>query len=220
MFEEILHQQKIVPDKLVPYGFVKQNGSWEYRKEIMSGEFQLVVRLDKQGSVDTNLIEKETGEEYVLYKTNAAGTYVGDIRTAIGEVLSDIVTNCYEPAIFKAKQAQLLIDHVRNTYGDELEFLWTKFPDNAVWRRKDNEKWYGAFLTVAGKKIGLSTDKVVEIVDLRMTKEQKEEILSYDGYYPGWHMNKSSWYTIVLDGTVPDDELIRRLAESYELAGK
>ena len=53
-----------------------------------------------------------------------------------------------------------------------------------------------------------------------MFQEQKEEILSLDGYYPGWHMNKNSWYTIVLDGSVRDDELIRRLDESYMLAEK
>lgn len=220
MFEEIFHRQKLNPDKLAPYGFVKKDGGWEYKSEIMNGDFLLIIRLDKHGSVDTDLVEKETGEEYVLYKTNASGTYVGDIRTEISEVLADVVANCYEPAVFKAQQTQLLIDHIRSVYGDELEFLWTKFPDNAVWRRKDNEKWYGAILTVAGRKIGLATDKVVEIVDLRMAKERKEEILSHDGCYPGWHMNKDSWYTIVLDGSVPDEELIRRLDESYELAEK
>lgn len=220
MFDEIFHRQKLNPIKLVPYGFVWKSDVWEYETDIMGGEFHLHIRIDQQGNADTDLIENGTGDEYILYKTNAAGTFVGDVRTAIGEVLSDIVAKCYEPSAFKTNQARLLTEHVRNTYGDELEFLWTKFPDNAVWRRKDNDKWYGAILTVIGKKIGLATDRGVEIIDLRMAKEQKEEILSLDGYYPGWHMNKNSWYTIVLDGSVPDEELIRRLDESYGLAEK
>ena len=33
----------------------------------------------------------------------------------------------------------MIIKYVRESYGDELEFLWKKFPDNAVWRRKDNK---------------------------------------------------------------------------------
>lgn len=45
------------------------------------------------------------------------------------------------------QQSQELIDYVRQTYGDELEFLWKKFDDNAVWRRKDTKKWYAALLT-------------------------------------------------------------------------
>lgn len=114
----------------------------------------------------------------------------------------------------------MIIRYVRESFGDELEFLWTKFPDNAVWRRKDNRKWYGAVLTVVGRKIGLDTDKVVEIIDLRMDPSDVETVLSRAHYYPGWHMNKKNWYTVVLDGSIPDEELKERIMESYELAGR
>lgn len=93
-----------------------------------------------------------------------------------------------------------------------------KSPDNAIWRRKDSQKWYGAILTVNGQKIGLNTDKIVEIVDLRMKAENRDQILSKEHYYPGWHMNKKSWYTIVFDDGITDEEIKRRITESYELA--
>lgn len=32
---------------------------------------------------------------------------------------------------------------------------------------------------------------------------------------PGWHMNKRHWNSVLLDGTVPDDELLEMLAHSY-----
>lgn len=118
------------------------------------------------------------------------------------------------------RQAQMVREFIRNTYGDELEFLWPKSPKNAVWRRKDSRKWYGAVLTTAGNKVGLETSDIVEIIDLRMKKEQAEEVLARKHYYPGWHMNKKSWYTVVLDESVPDEELQRRIQESYELAKK
>ena len=41
-----------------------------------------------------------------------------------------------------------------------------------------------------------------------------------NGIYPGWHMNKKHWYTVVPDGALPLDELCRRVDESYRLAGK
>ncbi len=166
------------------------------------------------------MTENENGEPYVLYKTGASGTYVGKIRTAIEQVLSDVARQCYETAVFKTEQAQMIIKYVRESYGDELEFLWKKFPDNAVWRRKDNKKWYGAILTVAGKKLGLETDKIVEIIDLRMNSTEAETVLSRKHYYPGWHMNKKSWYTFVLDGSISNEELKERMMESYVLAGK
>lgn len=220
MFEDIFRRKRIVVDKMLPYGFQMIGSVYQYVAEIQKGEFVLTIRIDEEGSVDTDLVEKENGESYVLYKTNAAGTYVGEIRTAIEEVLSDIADKCYETAIFKEDQAQMAIQFVKEKYGGELEFLWTKFPDNAVWRRKDNKKWYGAILTVVGRKIGLDTDKVIEIIDLRMNPDEAEDVLSRDHYYPGWHMNKKSWYTIALDGSVSDEELKNRIAESYELAGK
>lgn len=33
----------------------------------------------------------------------------------------------------------------------------------------------------------------------------------------GYHQNKEHWNTIILDGTVPDNEIKRMIAESYEL---
>lgn len=34
---------------------------------------------------------------------------------------------------------------------------------------------------------------------------------------PGYHMNKEHWNSIILDGTVPDEEIRRMIAESYDL---
>ena len=220
MFDEIIKRKKPISKKLVSYGFIRNGDFFQYDTEILNGEFILTIQIGTDNKVETNLIEKETGEEYVLYKTNASGAYVGQIRTTIEQVLSDIVQNCYETAIFKTPQAQMVIEFVRELYGDELEFLWAKFPDNAVWRRKDNMKWYGAILTVAGTKIGLESDKIEEIIDLRMNPVEAETILSREHYYPGWHMNKKSWYTLVLNGSIPDKELKERMKESYKLAGK
>jgi predicted DNA-binding protein (MmcQ/YjbR family) len=34
---------------------------------------------------------------------------------------------------------------------------------------------------------------------------------------PGYHMNKKHWNTVVLDGTVPEDEVFAMLEQSYQL---
>ena len=219
MFEDIFQRKKVNIEKLELFGFVHQD-DWIYKCEIMDGEFILTVRIDKNGNVDTNLLEVGTNEPYVLYKTNASGTFIGDVRNAIEAVLIEIGESCLEVASFKTSQAQMLIEYVRNTYGDELEFLWQKFPDYAVWRRKDNKKWYAVILTIPKNKLGLKSNELVEIIDLRIEPDKMKEILQNEHYYPGWHMNKKSWYTIILDDGIPDDEICRRLDESYHLAKK
>ena len=40
---------------------------------------------------------------------------------------------------------------------------------------------------------------------------------SYDSVIPGYHMNKNHWNSIILDETVPDKEIMRMIAESYDL---
>lgn len=40
---------------------------------------------------------------------------------------------------------------------------------------------------------------------------------AYASVIPGWHQNKEHWNTIILDGTVPDHEIRRMIAESYDL---
>ena len=220
MFEEIAKQKKPIPERLVLYGFTAKDSLYQYVTEICNNEFKLTVQIKPSGEIDTRLVEKETGDEYVLYKTSSFGAYIGEIRAAVEQVVSDIVHKCFETSVFKTAQAQMVIKFIRNFYGDELEFLWEKAPDNAIWRRKDNKKWYGAILTVKGKKIGLETESPVEIIDLRMDPAEAEAILSRENYYPGWHMNKKSWFTLVLNASVSDEEIKQRIKESYKLAKK
>ncbi len=40
---------------------------------------------------------------------------------------------------------------------------------------------------------------------------------TYDAVRPGYHMNKDHWNTVFLDGTVPEDELLTWIDDSYEL---
>ena len=39
----------------------------------------------------------------------------------------------------------------------------------------------------------------------------------YEAVIPGWHQNKNHWNTIILDGTIPDEDIRRMIAESYDI---
>jgi len=38
----------------------------------------------------------------------------------------------------------------------------------------------------------------------------------FDAVIPGYHLNKSHWNTVILDGSVPDNEVKRMISHSYE----
>ncbi len=40
---------------------------------------------------------------------------------------------------------------------------------------------------------------------------------AYEAVTPGYHQNKTHWNTVILDGTVPDRDVRRMIAESYDL---
>lgn len=222
MFEEkFFARRRMDRSKLLAYGFTEETEGYRYDTLLMNGEFLLSVFADKSGRVSTKITDCSLNEEYTLYKVSSSvGPFVGKVRAECEAVLTDIAQKCYEPDIFRGEQTQAVIEYVRSKYGDEPEYLWEKFPDNAIWRRQDTRKWYGLILTVPKKKLGLASGEMAEIIDLRLDPAQMAETVDHERYFPGWHMNKKHWYTIILDGSVPTEEIAGRIEESYRLAIK
>lgn len=221
-FEQtFLSNKKMDVPRMLSYGFSKNDSGYCYTTALLEGQFRMTVDISKTGDIHTKVIDTATEEEYVLHRASGAcGAFVGMVKDAYEAVLLDISERCFEPDVFKSEQAKQLIQYVRKTYGDELEFLWQKFPDNAVWRRKDTGKWYAALLTVSQSKLGLDSTEKVEILDLRIQPENLEALIDNQCYFPGYHMNKKHWYTILLDGSVPFDEIQTRIDASYQLGTK
>ena len=40
---------------------------------------------------------------------------------------------------------------------------------------------------------------------------------AYESVIPGWHQNKEHWNTIILDGSIPDEDIRAMIEESYDL---
>ena len=218
---DFFKNKKFNVKKLLKYGFCKKENEYVYTSKIMNGDFVLYVGIDGQNNIKTEITDKETGEIYNLHLTDAAGTFVGQIREEYIKILEDISENCFEINIFKQAQTYEIIDYFRKKYGDDVEYLWEKFPDNAVVRRKDNKKWYAAILTVKKNKIGkFKSSENVEVIDLRVDVEELPKLIESPNYYAGYHMNKKHWISIILDGSVDFDELCKRVDDSYKLAKK
>lgn len=43
---------------------------------------------------------------------------------------------------------------------------------------------------------------------------------TYDAVLPGYHMNKRHWNTVILDGSIPEDEVLEMIDASYALVVK
>lgn len=179
-------------------------------------ELSMTLTVTVGDTVETTVMEGE--EEYTLYKVpGAAGAFVGRVREQVEAVLAEISEKCFDREVFHTRQSKEIMAYIAARYGDEPEYLWEKFPENAVARRQDTRKWYLALLTVAPAKLGLPGEKILEIVDLRVSPEQREALGPWA--LPGYHMNKKNWITVVLDDTVPMETLQELIDHSYLLAG-
>lgn len=221
-FVESLFKDRM-PDtaKLRAFGFSFVGGRYVYCTDILDGTFRMNVTVARNGEVGAKLMEISSNEEYSLHLVSSAGgKFVGCVKSEYGRVLAEISEKCFDMDIFKSAGAKKVISYVRKKYGDEPEYLWEKFPSNAVFRRKDNKKWYGAILTVQKNRLGLYGEGRVEIIDLRIDSVCIDSIVDGEKYFPGYHMNKRHWFTMLLDGSVPVREIYRRIDESYCIASK
>lgn len=221
MTEVLLKDMRPLPDALERYGFRKTAEGYSYATEMLDGQFRCTVILTDGGRMFTEVVDVCTEEPYTLHLAeDFTGPFVGSVRSAYSGILSDISEKCFEKSVFREAAARELIAYVRGRYGDELEYLWEKSPKNAVWRRKDNQKWYAALLAVRASRLGLAGEEEVCIVDLRMKPEEIPGAVDGVTVFRGYHMNKSHWITVLLDGSMPSERLNALLDESYRLANK
>lgn len=136
--------------------------------------------------------------------------------------------------VFESAQALAVIEYARRKRGDEAEYLWAKAPKNAILRRQDSGKWYAAILTVERRKLGgvpkkkrlddgpdaFDGSETVEVLNLKEDPEEIRYLVDGRLFFPAYHMNKRRWYTLVLDGSLSNEEIFERLDASWEEVGR
>ena len=208
--------KKIKKNSLKKYGFVIQDGVYEYRKEILDGQFQLTVYISPDNTLTTKLIDSFSDDLYTLHLVEgASGKFIGKIREEYDKILDSILENCYENTVFKEDITLKMLEYIEKEYGSKPEYLWKQYPDNAIVRHKENKKWFGAILTVGGNKLGLPTDKIVEVINLKMSDINK--VVDNEKYFAAYHMNKKMWISALLNNNTDFEELKKLIQESYEL---
>lgn len=213
-----LKNKTIIYDELLKYGFIQENGIYFYKTKIYNEQFEMIVTIENN-KMTSRLFDLVNGEEYILVDIqDSTGEFVGKVREEYENELQKIIERCTIPNVFKSKQAKEIIRYVKDKYNDDLEFLWKKFSQNAVWRNKNNDKCYGILLIISEKKLKLESDKIVEIIDLRYSKDKIKEIIDNEKIFAGYHMNKDNWITIKLDDSIKTETIFELIDNSYRLS--
>ena len=107
-----------------------------------------------------------------------------------------------------------------DTYGCTGEYLFARYPNFQVFRHHGSKKWFAVIMDIPRKNLNLSGEGEISVVNLKCDTRMIGSFRQEQGIFPGWHMNKTHWLSVALDGTVEDGKL-RFLADmSYELTKK
>ena len=111
---------------------------------------------------------------------------------------------------------EAVLRYARETLGTQAEYLFASSPDCAVLRCRANRKWYGIIMRVGRDKLVRGGEGEVDILNVKCDPMMRASLLRKAGFFPAYHMNKTHWITMLLDGTVSVEELTGCLAMSYD----
>lgn len=117
----------------------------------------------------------------------------------------------------------LTIDEVKTLKTREEALRYgLSFPDTYIDAPFHDENWQLVRIR-KNKKVFLWTyEKDGHIcINIKVNPEWRDFWRStYEAVLPGYHQNKEHWNTVILDGTIPESEIRRMIAESYDLVIK
>lgn len=110
-----------------------------------------------------------------------------------------------------------IITYSKKKYRSEAEYLWADTPDAAVLRHGDNRKWYALIMQVERARLGLCGEGAADILNVKCDPDLVAMLKSTDGFLPAYHMSKTKWISVLLDGTVEKDTVLDMVDQSFAL---
>lgn len=107
--------------------------------------------------------------------------------------------------------------YILNHYAAQPDYPWADTPRAAVFRHTGNRKWFALMMEVPRDKLGLAGTETLDIVNFKCDPILISSLRGETGIFPAYHMNKASWITASLDGSVPSETIELLLDVSYEL---
>lgn len=115
-------------------------------------------------------------------------------------------------------QRQRMMGYIQDRYAAEPEYLWAKYPNYAVFRQTASKKWFAIIMDVTRKSLYLPGDGTTDVMDVKCGPVLVGSLLAQEGFLPAYHMSKGTWISILLNDTVPDEEIYPLLELSYDSA--
>ena len=182
----------------------------------MEGFYFQVVSASKKQGLELIALD-EVNERYQLFDIPTTSS---SIAQALREEASELAFQWMHPEqsdIEEARQkwTKWMIENIVPYYGNPFEKT-----EAMGFMVEDKGKWYGLMMEVPLQKLGVASQANALILNVKIHPEDKERLLSTDGVYEAYHMNKKHWISIALN-VCTDDALIKEcIYTSYKCVAK
>ena len=109
------------------------------------------------------------------------------------------------------------VAYISNEYGISEECPWAQYPSYSVFRHPSNRKWFAVIMEVPREKIGLDGAELITIVNLKADPLLLDALRKEPGFFAAYHVSKTHWISVALDGSVENDKIKMLLALSYDM---
>ena len=114
-----------------------------------------------------------------------------------------------------------VIKHILDFYNAKDEYLWARYPNFAVFRHSDNRKWFAIIMDIPREKLGIPGKEKVDVLNLKMSDPFTADFLTtQDGIFPGYHISRGNWISVLLDGSVDERNIFALIEESFNVTAK
>ncbi|MCR5491643.1 MAG: MmcQ/YjbR family DNA-binding protein [Bacilli bacterium] len=206
-------------EALFEAGFENIDGSFVLKTNLEGFPFVAEITCDKEGNIDGKLIDPDLNEEYIPYRLSTAKGYALEVREAYKELLRSLKDKLFAKEDELFAQRKRLQEKLYERYGHTPIVKWDDAPDYEILQHNSNAKWYALFMIIDRQKLDEVEGKA-SVVNIKLDPNEIDWLVSRPGYYRAYHMNKKYWITILLNGSLPDDEVLDHIARSYELTAK
>ncbi len=212
---EVFSRKSVCWEKLIPFGFKLEKGIYSYSEFLLEGAFRADIRINEKGFVYGAVMDPELEEEYINFRLeNRHGDYPARVRTEYEELLRRIADQCFRQEAFLMPQSNRLAQHIREKYQVSPEFLWARFPGCAAFRHPGSGKWFGIIMNVDRGKLLSGETGEVEIINIKLD-ELAEPHIDNVSILPPYHQTKKNWVSVILDDSLPDEEIWKLIDIGY-----
>ena len=108
---------------------------------------------------------------------------------------------------------------IKDRFGVDPDYPFAEYGDGAaVFRNPRSKKWFGIIVRdIPLSKLGVDSLERVEVMNLKCDPLLSFAIVDNKRIFKGYLMNKEHWITVLLDGSVPPEELEDLISMSYVL---